>query len=173
MAKQKNIDNGGNTMKTKVSIIIAGLVLLFAGSAGATNSDQLLLDGTLIPKFADPLPVGVPDGTPGGITVVNATHLLYWGFLPAPTTIFTSWNSSRRFCPARAFRRPGDPGLFWSTGQHRVVGLGLPDGCRQSRVNAGGVRPSYLGPVVVAQRRLPAHPTYLNELPYGRWEMFR
>ena len=27
------------------------------------------------------------------------------------------------------------------------------------------MRPSYLGPVVVAQRGTPAHPTYLNELP--------
>ena len=32
-------------------------------------------------------------------------------------------------------------------------------------VIAGGVRPSYLGPVVVAERGVPASPTYTNELP--------
>ena len=51
-------------MKTRITIITIGVVLLFAGIAGA---QQVLLPGTLIPKFVDPLPVA------GDITVVDAT----------------------------------------------------------------------------------------------------
>ena len=54
-------------MKPKMLLIVTGLVLLLAGGAWASNLTQDLLDGTLIPKFVDPLPVA------GDITVVDAT----------------------------------------------------------------------------------------------------
>jgi len=150
-------------MKARFSIIVAGLVLLFAGSAGATNSDQLLLDGTLIPKFVDPLPEGVPDGTPGGITVVNATASPLLGLYPTPHYNIHIMEFRAQILPSTGVPDPSNPGTYlvqpntpsWVWGY-------LTDADK----NAGGVRPSYLGPVVVAQRKVPASPTYLNELPY-------
>ena len=136
-------------MKPKFWVVMTFLVLLCAGSANASNLNQNLLDGSLIPKFVDPLPVGVPDGTPGGITVLNATSVPLLGLSPTPNYNIHIREFQAQILPS------GFMGPSWVWGY-------LTD---QDQA-AGGVRPSYLGPVVVAQRGVPAHPTYLNELPY-------
>ena len=66
-------------MKKRIAIIAISVVLLFVGFAGA---QQVLLPGTLIPKFVDPLPVA------GDITVVDATQIL--GF---PDAVFDGVSS--------------------------------------------------------------------------------
>ena len=99
-------------MKTTASIIIAGLVLLFAGGAGAANSDQLLLDGTLIPKFVDPLPEGVPDGTPGGITVVNATASPLLGLPSTPNYNIHIMEFQSQILPSTGVPDPANPGVI-------------------------------------------------------------
>ena len=136
-------------MKPKSWVVMTFLVLLCAGSANASNLNQNLLDGSLIPKFVDPLPVGVPDGTPGGITVVNATSGPLLNLSPTPNYNIHIREFQAQILPS------GFMGPSWVWGY-------LTD---QDQA-AGGVRPSYLGPVVVAQRGVPAHPTYFNELPY-------
>ena len=132
-------------MKKRIAILMIGLMscLFVVGSAGA---QQVLLPGTLIPKFVDPLPVA------GNISVVDATssgtteyriHMREFQAQILPST----------GVPLAVPPIPADtPSWVWGY---------LTD----VDVAAGGVRPSYLGPVVVAERGVPAYPTYLNELP--------
>lgn len=150
-------------MKKRIALFAIGAILLIAGGAVASNLDQVLLDGTLIPKFVDPLPLGVPDGSPGGITVVNATPGSLLGLDPSPDYNIHVREFQAQILPSTGV--PADPGSGF---------VGLPADTASwvwgyltdADLTLGGVRPSFLGPVVVAKRGTPAHPTYLNELPY-------
>jgi len=122
----------------------------------AANQDQVLLPGNLIPKFVDPLPEA------GGISVVDATSA---GPLYDATTLSSAYNLTMREFQAQILPTTGVPAAVppippntpsWTWGY-------LTD----ADIAAGGVRPSYLGPVVVAERGVIAKPTYKNELPIG------
>jgi FtsP/CotA-like multicopper oxidase with cupredoxin domain len=122
-------------------IMVAALsLLLTVGIASAqilpAPQTQVLLPGGTIPKFVEPLPVA------GDISVVDATS----GGTPAYNIHIREFQS--QILPA-SFCGPS-----WVWGY-------LTD----ADVAAGGVRPSYLGPAVVAERGVPAYPTYTNELP--------
>ena len=133
-------------MKIKISLVLAVAFLLFTvGSAGATNLDQNLLDGSLIPMFVDPLPVA------GDITVVDATS----GGTP-------NYNIHIREFQSQILPSTGVPGHLPANTASWVWGY-LTDSDLAAQPE---VRPSFLGPVVLAQRGVPAHPTYLNELPF-------
>lgn len=124
-------------------VISAVFLLLVAGVVGS-QAAQILLPGTSIPKFVDPLPVA------GDITVVNAT--------PAGTP---AYNIHMREFQAQIL--PASLGLqpSWVWGYLTDADLALQP----------AVRPSYLGPVVVAQRGVVTNPTYTNELPLGAASM--
>ncbi len=131
-----------NEMKTKITLTMAAVValLLAVGIAGAqilpTPQAQILLPGATIPKFVSQLPEA------GAISVVNATA----AGTPAYNIHVREFQS--QILPA------GFCGPSWVWGY-------LTD----ADVAAGGVRPSFLGPAVIAQRGVVANPTYLNELP--------
>ncbi|MBN2034205.1 MAG: multicopper oxidase domain-containing protein [Deltaproteobacteria bacterium] len=139
--------------------MISMACLLFAvGSAGAQGvTPQTLLPGALIPQFVDPLP------GPGQITVIDATA--------GPGPVLYNINSEEfqaqilpstgvPAVPAKG-RNPGFAGLPADTASW-VWGYLTDDD-----VVAGSVRPSYLGPVVLAARGVRTHPTYVNNLPNG------
>lgn len=178
-------------MKTRITIttiiMMVGVILSFSGIAAAqSNLDQVLLPGSLIPKFVDQLPVGAPDdGSLAGITVVDATSFGlgapfpnvynpgYLSTLPNPPLTLggSPYNIHMREFRAQILPStgvPADPatgfaGLPANTASYvwgYLTDADLP------LVDANGVRESYLGPVVVAERGIPAYPTYLNELPY-------
>jgi FtsP/CotA-like multicopper oxidase with cupredoxin domain len=129
-------------MKTRLRILMIGLTGLFL-MVGIAGAQQLLLDGMLIPKFLDPLPVA------GDITVVDATTLELFGVPGESAFDIHIREFQSQILPA------GYP-ASWVWGyltDDDLVGL--------------GIRPSYLGPVIVAERGVAAAPTYLNELPPG------
>ncbi len=133
-------------MKFQRALLISSIFVLIAvGIAGAAQS---LLDGTTIPKFMDPLPVA------GDISVVNATPNVLAGIPSTPSYKIHAREFKAQILPEGMY----NPSWVW--------GYLTDDDLdpRRSRFRRG-IRPSYLGPVVVAQRGTPAHPTYLNELP--------
>ncbi len=120
---------------------IAGLTILFLvlamGVAGAQT--QLLMDGATIPQFVDPLPVA------GDITVIDATSA---GLNGATTFPVAAHEFLAQILPT------GMP-ASWAWGY-------LTTG---DDPNPNVVRPSYLGPVIIAERGVPAYPDYINNLP--------
>ena len=135
-------------MKTRhvITVMSAVFLLLTVGITTNTQAQQVLLPGALIPKFVDPLPVA------GDISVVSATtpstaaYTIHMREFQAQILPSTGVPLAVPAIP------PNTPSWVWGY---------LTD----ADVAAGGVRPSYLGPVVVAQRGVPAFPTYVNELP--------
>jgi len=135
-------------MNRKIKAIVAGVVFLLL-TAGIANAQQIQLLGTTIPKFMDPLPVGVPDGTTGGITVLNATSGPLLGLPPGPNYQISMSEFQAQILPVSLGLQPS-----WVWGYLTNLDRDL-----------GGVRPSYLGPVVVAQRDYPVQATVRNDLP--------
>ncbi len=126
-----------------VTIFVVLVSLLFTVSiASIANAQQTLLPGLSIPKFVEPLPEA------GAISVLNATPNALLGIPSTPAYNIHVKEFQSQILPA-SFCGPS-----WVWGY-------LTD----ADVAAGGVRPSYLGPVVIAQKGTPAYPTYLNELP--------
>ncbi len=131
-------------MKTRKVLSMLGVtLLLFGANIAVTQAAQVLLPGTLIPKFVDPLPEA------GAISVVDAT-----------STGTPSYTIHMREFQSQILPSTGVPPTIPPNTPSWVWGY-LTD----ADVAAGGVRPSYLGPVVVAERGVPVSPTYLNELP--------
>jgi len=128
------------------------------------GTGQVLLPGALIPKFVDPLPEA------GAISVIDATvpnGTAIIGTDPATGLPITVPNNSYNI-----HIREVDAQILPSTG---VPLAGLPANTTSKTWSyltdadliptAPVVRPSYLGPVVIAKRGLQTNPTYLNELP--------
>jgi len=129
----------------RLCLVTLGLTLLVWGvGAGVSLAAQVLLPGNLIPKFVDPLPEA------GAITVVDA--------VATPTYNLSMSEFQAQILPSSGVPLavppipPNTPSWVWGY---------LTDG----DIAAGGVRPSYLGPVVVANRGTPANPVYFNTLP--------
>ncbi|MRR55010.1 MAG: bilirubin oxidase [Deltaproteobacteria bacterium] len=131
-------------------IFVTTFLLLFTTNIASAllpdTQTQVLLPGTSIPKFVEQLPVA------GDITVVNATPSVMLGIPSTP-----SYNIHMREFQAQILPVSLGLGPTWVWGY-------LTDGDVAAQP---AVRPSYLGPVVVAQRETPAYPTYSNELPAG------
>jgi FtsP/CotA-like multicopper oxidase with cupredoxin domain len=164
-------------MKTKITILLLGAILIFAGMAGAV---QDLLPGELIPKFVDELPVA------GDISVINATSEPIASIpsvynadyvppaplaAPAGAVGGSPYNIHLREFKAQILPSTGVPaadafaGLPPNTASWVWGYLTDGDNPDLDPNVPGPVRKSYLGPVVVAERGVPAYPTYLNELP--------
>lgn len=157
-------------MKTKFVISIFCMVLiLFAVGITGSQAAQVLLPGALIPQFVDPLPVA------NDITVVDATSA-------GPL-----WSASYVHPPPFT---PGVGGALYNIHMSEFQAQILPSTGVPANPKAGfaglpantaswvwgyltdadlaaqpAVRPSFLGPVVIAERGKPAYPTYTNELP--------
>ncbi len=155
----------GNEMKRRSPAVILAAVFLLcaAGGAGAQGvTPQTLLPGALIPKFVDPLPVA------GEISVVDAT---------TPTVTATSTEPAH--FPYNIFMSEFQAQILPNTGvpaNPKAGFLGLPANTASwvwgyltddDVAAQPAVRPSYLGPVVVAKRGVETRPTYINALPYG------
>jgi spore coat protein A, manganese oxidase len=153
--KAFTVKSGGSKMKTKIILMGALFFMLSLGIAGAQLAPapppiaqtQVLLPGANIPKFVDQLPVAGP------ITVVNAAttpnfniHIKEFqaNILPVNAAI----PASKGFAGLAA----GTPSWVWGY-------------LTEADLTGTFPRPSYLGPVIVAQRHAPAFPTYTNELP--------
>jgi len=149
--------------RTAAIMTATAFLLLLVGIAGAqTFANQVLLPGTLIPKFVDQLPVATTATVPG-ISVVDATA--------APGN---SYNLHIREFQAQILPSTGIPASkkFAFAGLAANTSSSVWGYLTDADVAALGttpVRPSYLGPAVIAKRGLPAYPTYLNELPYGSY----
>jgi hypothetical protein len=115
---------------------------------------QTLLPGALIPKFAHELPVA------GQISVVNATGTDWVAPLPpipSDTGFFITMSEFQAQILPTTFINPATNlpyGPSWVWGYLTTVTIRL-------------VRPSYLGPVVVAKRNVETTPTFINALPFG------
>ena len=126
-------------MKKKIGCIVSGLLSFFFMVSISGAQTQQLLPGATIPQFVDPLPVA------GDISVVDATSAgLNGAVFSIGAYEFKSQILPTGFC---------GPSYTWGY---------LTDGDDPSVV-----RPSYLGPVVVAERGVPAYPKYSNNLPVG------
>jgi FtsP/CotA-like multicopper oxidase with cupredoxin domain len=120
-----------------------GLTFIFV-MVSIAGAQQMLLPGATIPKFVDPLTVAATPTVPG-ITVVDATST---GLNGVPFNI-TAQEFQAQILPTNFC----GPSWVW--------------GYLTDTDALGVVRPSYLGPVVVAERNVPARPAYLNNLPAG------
>ena len=188
-------------MKYKIAIMLGMIFMLIAGNSfgqlvqdyPVSGKGQTLLPGEAIPKFADPLPEGVFDGTLGGITVLDATsepgneyniHIKEFKaqVLPAigvpaydiqrvnPEYVSGDPSTEPEFFRLKndAGLNPGNPTPTWVWGYLTDNDLDLLKDTDGNYIP----RPSSLGPVVLAKRGLPAYPTYLNELPlFGEEDM--
>jgi FtsP/CotA-like multicopper oxidase with cupredoxin domain len=123
-------------------------LLLFGADIAVTQAAQVLLPGALIPKFVDPLPEA------GAISVVDATSA------GSP-----NYNIHMREFQAQILPSSGVPLAGIAANTPSWVWGYLTDADVAS-LDPNLPRPSYLGPVVIAERGLPTSPTYLNELPY-------
>lgn len=138
-------------MRKNISKIITAalLLLLVAGIAGAqilpAPQTQILKPGATIPKFVEQLPVA------GQISVIDAR--VANAVDPVTLVPYNGYNIHAREFQAQILPA-GICGPSWVWGY-------LTD----ADVAAGGVRPSYLGPAVIAQRGVQTRPTYTNELP--------
>ena len=122
-------------MKTKIAMLMsAGFLLLCVGNAGAA---QTLLPGASIDKFVDPLPVA------GDISVIDAT-----------TPNGKNYKIHISEFQAQILPKAGVPGYLPANTASWVWGY-LTDTDIPKKGNIP-VRPSYLGPVVLAKRGLPA-----------------
>jgi len=148
----------------KLIVLTSVLCLLFTfGVAGAQPYVQPLLDATTIPKFVDPLPVA------GDISVVDvgSTLGLAADFPGVVEDGFTSDTLNPFSIDAVEFRsqilpegtcgpNPGDSASWvW----------GYLTAADQAALTPATIRPSYLGPVVVAERNVAFYPNYGNNLP--------
>ena len=132
--------------RTIIGAVSALLLLLAVGITGA-QAAQVLLPGNLIPQFVDPLPEA------GAISVVNATA----AGTPAYNIHIREFQAQILPSTGVPLAVPPIPAntASWVWGY-----LTDADVAAQP-----AVRPSYLGPAVIAQRGIPATPTYTNELP--------
>jgi len=167
--------------KLRLAVVCLAL-LLFGIQTGVTQAAQVplpgtgqaLLPGALIPKFVDPLPEA------GAISVIDAT--VQNGTVPVidPATgapaidPMTGLPITKPNFSYNIHIREVDAQILPSTG---VPLAGLPAATTSKTwsyltdadllPSAPAVRPSYLGPVVIAKRGLQTNPTYTNELPMG------
>ncbi len=152
-------------MKRPLKILMTSAALLFLGS-GVAGAAQVLLDGSLIPKYAEPLPVA------GDITVVDATSAaagLPGSSLALPLEITAqefraqilptpaNWPDMPTTCVDETTR--GKKNAMKPSSASWAWGYLVPG----DTINK--IRPSYLGPVVVAERGVPFYPKYKNKLP--------
>jgi FtsP/CotA-like multicopper oxidase with cupredoxin domain len=138
-------------MKTKVSIIMLGAVLLFAGIAGAQQAQGLPLPAASIPQFVEPLPLAdfeFIDATATGLNTatfpVNAEEF--------PAQILPS-----------ATLTPAVPG--WPPANCTGDTASYTWGYRTVAPTPGVIRPTYLGPVVISETGVAVNPIYGNNLP--------
>ena len=136
--------------KQKTQYVLGTVFLMAAGMANALvplPQSQTLLSGATIPKFVDPLPVA------GDITVVDVTSTG-----PQPRQKFT--------IAAHEIRAQILPtSMAGQCGPYKRDSTSSTYGYMTAGDDPTQVRTSYLGPVVVAERGVPAFPVYLNNLP--------
>ena len=151
-------------MKGLIKNFMVSTALLLLGSGVATAA-QALLDGSLIPKYVEPLPVA------GDITVVDATSAaagLPGSSLTNPLEIIAQ-EFQAQILPTPA-NWPGMPPTCIdekrSKGKKtRPSSASWAWGYLLGDEDKGQIRQSYLGPVVVAERGVPFYPMYGNQLP--------
>jgi len=154
-------------MRKLMKIFMTGAALMLLGS-GVAAAQQVQLQGSLIPKFVEPLPLL-------NFEFVNATSMNLPAVLggaglnsaPFPVNAeefqaqilptLTNWPTAPATCrvddpdPLAAGTTPGT--ASWTYGY--LSGI----------ANDGSIRPTYLGPVVIAERGVAANPTYGNNIP--------
>ena len=156
-------------MKTRMTILMLGALLLFAGIAGAANSDQILMNAATIPQFVEPLPLLE-------FEFINATDMTLPGLL-AP--LGPGLNGAPFPVNAEEFRSQilpqPNPALLWPpagtcTGGTASFTYGYRSGSTAGIDPVTNIHTTYLGPVVIAKKGITARPTYGNNIPDPRVE---
>jgi hypothetical protein len=130
-------------MKIKFTIILSFMFILF--TVGIAGAQQMLMPGATIQKFVEPLAVA------GDLSVINATSAgLNEATFPVNAEEFQSQILPANTCQDE---EGNDASASWVWGY-------LTDGDDKNVV-----RPSFLGPVIVAETGVAANPTYGNNLP--------
>ena len=155
-------------MKTRMTIIMLGAVLLFAGIADAQQQPQVPLPAATIPQFVEPLPLLE-------FEFINATSVTLPGVL-APLGARTERCDLSGQCGGIPVADPAIGYAAWPAAACRPAGRirrARPgDTCPIPTIIQAGIRPTYLGPVVIAETGVAANPVYGNNLPC-RWESCR
>lgn len=147
-------------MKTRMTIIMLGVVLLFAGIAGAqilpTPQTQIQLPAALIPQFVEPLPLLE-------FEFINATSITdLGGVLTGLAPVAGPFPIN-----AEEFRSQILPTLAnWPAATCGADTASSVWGYLSGIANTPEmIRPTYLGPVVIAETGVAANPVYGNNLP--------
>jgi len=133
-------------MNKRIAVIVTGLAFLLL-TVGIAGAQQVLLPGASIPKFVDQLPVA------GQISVVDAAAT-------------PGYNIYMREFQAQILPSTGVPLAGIPANTPSWVWGYLTDADNEAlNSNPNLIRPSYLGPVVLATRGIAANPRYWNQLP--------
>ena len=157
-----------------IKIFMTSAALLLLGS-GVAAAQQVQLPGASIPKFVEPLPLLE-------FEFVNATNLTLPGVLAplGPGLNGSSFNVNAEEFEAQILPSlanwPGAPltcmvndpdpyGGAANAGQVAGTGKWTYGYISNPATLTGVPRPTYLGPVVIAERGVAANPTYGNNIP--------
>jgi FtsP/CotA-like multicopper oxidase with cupredoxin domain len=152
-------------MEKFIKIFMTGAALLLLGS-GVAAAQQVQLPGASIPQFVEPLPFltefeilnamsGANGGLGGAPFPVNAEE-----FQAQILPTLANWPTA----PATCFINDPDPTV--NTDEVTPGTASWTYGYLSGITNTPGmVRPTYLGPIVIAERNIAANPTYGNNIP--------
>ncbi|MGB6970701.1 MAG: multicopper oxidase domain-containing protein [Desulfobulbales bacterium] len=148
-------------MKTIKILLAAMAVFLFSAGIAAAQQAQVLLPGKQIPKYVEPLPLlefefinatsgpltGVLAGLPSTTAFpVNAEEFRAQILPAANNPLLPKWPPKGTTCGADS------ASSVWGYISNPALLTGVP-------------RPTYLGPVVIAETGVAVNPTYGNNLP--------
>ena len=150
-------------MKTIKILLAAIVVFLLSAGIAAAQQAQVLLPGKDIPKYVEPLPLlefEFINATSGPLTgVLGPLPAMNTGTFPVNAEEFRS-----QILPAA--NNPLLPN--WPNPRTTTCGVDTASsvwGYRTVAPTPGEIRPTYLGPVVIAETGVAVNPTYGNNLP--------
>jgi FtsP/CotA-like multicopper oxidase with cupredoxin domain len=157
---EKEIDNTEVEMKTKILISTLGALSLLSAAgtvSAATMQTQMPLPAASVPQFVEPLPLlefefinatsGALPGVLAGLPALDGA--------PFPVN---AYEFQAQILPSASVVAPG-----WPPAACGVDTASYTWGYASAQPTT--IRPTYLGPVVVAERGVEANPVYGNMLP--------
>ena len=160
-------------MKKTIKILMAApAVFLLSAGIAAAQQTQILLPGATIPQFVEPLPLlefefinatsGPLPGVLAGLPPLGSPDggIANGGVIPSTAFPVNAEEFQAQILPAATVVAPGwpPPGCVADTASYTW-------GYTSTPATPGAIRPTYLGPVVIAERGVEATPVYGNNLP--------
>ncbi len=161
------------TMKKTIKILLAAMaVFLLSAGIAAAQQTQVLLPGATIPQFVEPLPLlefefinatsGPLPGVLGGFTTWFADGgIANGGVTPSTPFPVNAEEFRAQILPSAADVAPAWPPATCGADTASSTWGYISDPARL----AGVIRPTYLGPVVIAETGVAVNPIYGNNLP--------